>query len=229
MIVKRQMQLHHAVSVIGGFWGGYTIFNHSDIFSNAQTGNLIKLVLHACSGQLESIGYMVLLFAVYAAANAFYVIARKKLRLSMKIVSFIVSAAAVIATGALSLAGNHYLAVLPLAFAAPVQWNAFKTAGGNSSATVFSSNNVRQAVMLLTKYFLDKDRRALLNARFYWATLGCFHLGVAASCLLSLPFGVHSIWFCLLPVAAAVFFYYRYKQAKLDTAQRLDASVSAVN
>ena len=61
-IVKKQMTLHHTVSVIGGFMAGYTIINHSDILANAQTGNLIKLVLSAFRGDLMSIGYSVLLF-----------------------------------------------------------------------------------------------------------------------------------------------------------------------
>ena len=39
------MELHHAVSVIGGFWGGYTIFNHCDIFANAQTGNFARMAM----------------------------------------------------------------------------------------------------------------------------------------------------------------------------------------
>ena len=117
MAVKSQLRLHHAVSVIGGFWGGYTIFNHSDIFGNAQTGNLIHLVLDAFSGKLGSIGYMALMFFVYAAGNAFYAVMRKKQRLSMKIISFIVSAAAITLVGVLSLTGQHYLAVLPIAFA----------------------------------------------------------------------------------------------------------------
>ena len=214
MAVKSQLRLHHAVSVIGGFWGGYTIFNHSDIFGNAQTGNLIHLVLDAFSGKLGSIGYMALMFFVYAAGNAFYAVMRKKQRLSMKIISFIVSAAAITIVGVLSLTGQHYLAVLPIAFAAPVQWNAFKTAGGHSSSTIFSSNNVRQAVMLLTDYALERDKRQLLGARFYWATLLFFHIGVAASCLLSLPFGVHSIWFCFVPLGISVVFYCLYQKAK---------------
>ncbi len=62
IIVKRQIQLHHAVSVIGGFWGGYTIFNHLDIFANAHTGNLIKLVLSVCSFQLDAVLYMLSYF-----------------------------------------------------------------------------------------------------------------------------------------------------------------------
>ena len=215
-IVKRQIELHHAVSAIGGFFGGYTVLNHTDILANAQTGNLIKLVCNACSGDLKSVGFMILMFFVYAAGNAFYAIARKYLKISMKIVSFIVMAVGIILVGALSNVGNHYVSVLPIVFLAPVQWNAFKTAGGNSSATIFSSNNVRQAVIQLTNYFMNKDKAALRKARFYWATLLCFHLGLLLSCLLTMAFGVHSVWFCYILLAIAVFTYYRYQTAKIN-------------
>lgn len=210
------MQLHHAVSVIGGFWGGYTIFNHCDIFANAQTGNLIKLVIGLCTLQLESVAYMAAYFAIYIAGNAFYAVARKKLKISMKIVSFIISAAGIILTGLLCFTGSSYIIVMPLFFIAPVQWNAFKTAGKNSSSTIFSSNNVRQAVILLTNYIMNRNKRDFKNARFYWATLLCFHIGVAAGCLLSLAFGIHSIWFSLICVGIAVVFYYRYREAKIS-------------
>ena len=214
-IVKRQMQLHHAVSVIGGFWGGYTVFNHLDIFANAQTGNLIKLIIGLCRFEFESVMYMAAYFALYFLGNAFYAVARKKLKTSMKIVSFIVSSLGIIATGLLCFTGNSLWIVMPIFFIAPIQWNAFKTAGGNSSSTIFSSNNVRQAVVLLTKYIMDKDKKDLRNSRFYWATLLCFHIGVAASVILSLSFGIHSIWFCLIFVGIAVVFYYRYQMAKI--------------
>lgn len=215
-IVKRQMELHHAVSVIGGFLGGYTIFNHLEIFGNAQTGNLIKLVLSVCSLQLDSIAYMLSYFLMYILGNAFYAVARERLKISMKIVSFIVTSLGVVLVGILNLTGNSFITVIPVFFIAPVQWNAFKTAGGNSSSTIFSSNNVRQAVILLTQYFMKKDKKLLRGARFYWATLLFFHIGVAASCLLSLALGANSIWFCLIAVGIAVVFYYRYQTAKIN-------------
>lgn len=215
IIVKRQMQLHHAVSVIGGFLGGYTVFNHCDIFANAQTGNLIKLVIGLFGLRLESVAFMASYFLLYAAGNAFYAVARKKLKLSMKIVSFIITAVGILLVGVLNFTGNSYFAVMPVFFLAPVQWNAFKTAGGNSSSTIFSSNNVRQAVILLTRYIMERNPKDLRNAKFYWATLLCFHAGVAASVLLSLFFGVHSIWFCLIAVGIAAAFYYRYQAAKI--------------
>ena len=190
-IVKRQMMLHHAVSMIGGFMGGYTILNFSDIFPNAQTGNLIRLVLNVTQGDFSAIGFMVLLFVIYAAGNVFYAL-----------------------VGLLATMGT-LAAVMPVAFAMPVQWNAFKIAGGNSSATTFSSNNVRQAVMQLTVWFMDKDKKALRVSRFYWATLLCFHIGVAAAGLLSLFFSAQSIWFCYIFVGLAVAAYYRYESEKI--------------
>lgn len=209
------MILHHAVSVIGGFFGGYTVVNHCDILANAQTGNLLRLVVQACRGDGNSIGFIALGFLIYAAANVFYAVMRRHVKISMKIVSFIVTAVTIVLTGLLTGAENDYVAVLPVFFFAPVQWNAFKNAGGNSSATIFSSNNVRQAVMQSTKYFMDKDKKALRNARFYWITLLCFYGGVAMSALLSMTFGAQSVWFCFLPLGAAVFAYIRYLSAKI--------------
>lgn len=222
-IVKRQMLLHHSVSAIGGFVGGYTIYNHSDIFVNAQTGNLIKLVHNVCDGRLGLVALMALSFLTYAAGCVFYAVMRKYIKISMKIVSFIVTTAAVAAVGIMSGIENDFFAVLPLIFAMPVQWNAFKTAGGNSSATTFSSNNVRQAVMLLTKFIMERNKKDLRNSAFYWRTLLCFHIGVAASCLLSLWLGVQSIWFCLAFIAASGFLYYRYESAKIQAFGELRA------
>ena len=216
-IVKKQKTLHHAVSLIGGLMAGYTIFNHLDIMANAQTGNLVKLVLSACSGNLGSIGFMILLFLVYAASNAFYAVCRRYSRLSMKIISFLLTAAAIPLVSALCLSGNPYLSVLPIVFAMPVQWNAFKTAGGNSSSTIFSSNNVRQAVIQLTTYIMDRDAKSARNARFYWATLLFFHIGVATSCLCSLVFAAQSIWFCYIFLVISAVAYYRYESEKIKT------------
>lgn len=218
-IVQRQMTAHHAASVIGGFWGGYTIFNHMDIFGNAQTGNLIHMVLQLCRGDFTFVWWMLLGFLIYCGGNVFYVLVRRRVRVSMKIVSLICAAAAVALTGAVSFVQNDFIACYPLVFAAPVQWNAFKIAGGNSSSTIFSSNNVRQAAMLTTRFALTRDRQTGARAKFYWLTLLSFHLGVALAGVTSLWMGVHGIWFCYVPLFAAAFAYYRYRSEKYRVAQ----------
>lgn len=217
-IFQWQMLVHYAASIIGGFWGGYTIFNHMDIFGNAQTGNLIKMVLNLCQGDFTVVGYMLLSFLLYCGGNVFYVLVRRKVKISMKIVSMICSCAAVVLTGAISFVQNDFVACYPLIFVAPIQWNAFKIAGGNSSSTLFSSNNVRQATMLTTNYVLTRDKRTGGRALFYWLTLLSFHIGVAFSCFMSVLFGVHSIWFCFVPIALTVFAYYTYQNEKFRVA-----------
>ena len=62
---------------------------------------------------------------------------------------------------------------------------------------------------------MDKDKKAFRNARFYWATLLCFHTGVAAACLLSMVFAAQTVWFCFVPLGISVFAYYRYESAKI--------------
>lgn len=215
--------VHHAACIIGGFWAGYTIYNHADIFANAQTGNLIHLVISSFKGRLTLVGLMALCFLVYCGGNVFYVLVRRKVRVSMKIVSLICSSAAVIVVGALPFVRCDYLACYPIVFVAPIQWNAFKIANGNSSSTIFSSNNVRQAAMLTTRYVLGKDKSTGAKARFYWLTLLFFHLGVAFSCAVSMLFGVYGIWFCFVPIALTAAAYYRYQSEKLRVAALVNA------
>lgn len=217
-IQQRQRIVHHCASVIGGFWAGYTVLNHIEILANAQTGNLIRLVLGVCAGDFTFVWFMVIGFLLYCAGNVFYVLVRRRVRVSMKIVSLICSAVAVAVVGAIPFVRNDFIACFPIVFVAPIQWNAFKSAGGYSSSTIFSSNNVRQASMQTTRYFLTKDRQTGLKARFYWVTLLSFHLGVALAGVLSLWCGVFSIWFCYLPIALTAVAYYRYMSEKLRVA-----------
>ena len=217
-IIRWQMLVHFAASMIGGFWGGYTIFNHMDIFANAQTGNLIKMVLEMCQGDLTFVGFMFVSFLIYCGGNVFYVLVRRRANISMKIVSLICSCVAVIIIGAVPFIRNSVFACYPIVFVAPIQWNAFKIAGGNSSSTIFSSNNVRQAAILTTNFALTKDRKTGGRAAFYWLTLLSFHIGVAFSCLTSLFAGTLGIWFCFVPIALTAAAYFMYQNQKLHVA-----------
>ena len=68
-IIQRQKLVHYSASLIGGFLAGYTVFNHMEIMGNAQTGNLIKMVLDLCRGDLTFIWFMVLSFLIYSSSS----------------------------------------------------------------------------------------------------------------------------------------------------------------
>ena len=89
------------------------------------------------------------------------------------------------------------LALYPMFFATAVQWLAFTGAAGYNSATIFSTNNLRQCFASLSEYLYERKPEQKRKCAFYAGTLLCFHLG-AIYCWGCLHFfGVQSIYACL--------------------------------
>lgn len=213
---SRQKLLHYAVSTIGGFMGGYAIFNHCDFFGNAQTANLIHIVCKIFSADFSALAFLVLALITYILGNVFYVLAERLIKHDLRLISLVMTSCAVVIIGLFPNIANHYIAVLPILFVMPIQWNAYRTAAGYASATIFSSNNLRIAVMSLTKYIIDKDKKQGEQARFYWLTLLGFHSGVALACVASVFLGTMSVWFCFVPIAlsSAAYLWLKERQVK---------------
>ncbi len=213
--IRKEKVLHHAVSVVGGFLGGYAIFNHCDLFGNAQTANLIHLVGKIFSADFSGIVFLLLAAASYFAGNTFCVIAEKFIKFDLKCISLIFTSCAVVIIGIFPHVSNHYVALLPILFVTPIQWNAYRTAAGYASSTIFSTNNYRVTVMSLTRYLIDKDKKQADQAKFFGMTLLCFHTGVALSCVTGLFLGTESIWFCFIPITVSSAVYVWYSEGAL--------------
>lgn len=213
---SRQKLLHYAVSTVGGFLGGYAIFNHCDFFGNAQTANLIHIVCKIFSADFSALSFLILALMTYISGNVFCVLAEKFIRHDLRVISLIMTSCAVVIIGLFPNIANHYIAVLPILFVMPIQWNAYRTAAGYASATIFSSNNLRIAVMSLTRYIIDRDKKQGEQAKFYWLTLLSFHSGVALACVASVFLGTMSVWFCFVPIAlsSAAYLWLKERQVK---------------
>lgn len=205
---KREKLIHHFAAMTGGFLGGYAIINHCDIFGNAQTVNMIKMIKELFCGNFSVLPFLLICFLVYVAGNVFSAVSEKVFSVDPKAISLVVTAAAVVITGLSPAVSNDYLALMPIFFAAPVQWNAFCSAAGYTSSTIFSSNNLRIATTSLTSYIMTKDEAQRDKAKFYWATLLFFHIGVALSCFVSLLFSTSGIWFAFIPLFLTAFTYF---------------------
>lgn len=211
---KREMRLQFAACAVGGFFGGYAIFNHCDVFGNAQTANLIHIVCKIFSGDLEGLVFLLIALATYIAGNVFFVIGKRFFRIDMRVISFVASAAAIVAIGVMPGLSNDYLALLPIMFVTPIQWNAFNCCCGYVSSTIFSTNNLRQATVSFASYVIDRDKEQLKKTKFYWSVILSFHIGVAASCVASVFLGLNSIWFCFVFLALAVGMYLIAEEVK---------------
>ena len=110
---QKQHILHFAVSSLGGFMGGYAIYNHCDVFGNAQTANMIHLVSKIFTGDFEGVVFIIIALLTYILGNVFFVIADRFIKLETKTVSLIASAVALLIIGTFPNISNNYLAILP--------------------------------------------------------------------------------------------------------------------
>lgn len=205
---KKQYILHYAVSTLGGFFGGYAIFNHCDLFGNAQTANLIHIVCKVFSADFTGLIFLIGALVVYILGNVIYVLIKRFVKADVRVISLIICSAAITVIGIFPNISNHYLAILPILFVTPILWNAFRTAGEYVTSPIFSTNNLRVATISTVNYFFDKDKNQQTKAKFYWLTIASFHAGVAMACTVSVLFGTSSIWFGFINVLLGIAAYF---------------------
>ncbi len=219
---KRQQMLHFAVSSIGGFMGGYAILNHCGIFANAQTCNLIQMICKIFSADFTGLIFLSAALVIYVAGIVFCTIADKFIKADLRAISIAISFIAVILVGVIPDVTNDYTALLPIFFAMPVQWYAYRITGEYICSSIFSTNNLCQAVISLTKYIIDRDKKQLDRSKFYWSALLSFYLGAALSCAAGVFMGLASIWVCMIPVFLSLILYLRMVGFKIKSAFNKD-------
>lgn len=212
---------HLSFAAIGGFLGAYAILCRAGMLANAQTMNLLELVIDALAGSW----YRVLLhlgsFAVYVTGTMLTVLLPRLYHADMRRLSPCITAAMVILLGFLPADMELIVSLYPIFFAMSIQWSSFTGAGGNYSSTIFSTNNTKQASLSLAEFFCDKDRAHLRRVWFYSATLLCFHAGAAVSYFAVRLCGLRAAW-CALPLIAWAY----YLVTREERAERAAATVA---
>lgn len=198
---QQEARMHYLVSFIGGFFGVYAILNFCDFFGSSQTANLIYLVTSLLGHNLMQFLLRLGGLFLYMSAIILTVYLPKHSSVNLQRSSLIISALTALLLGFLPHTIDPVLGLYPLFFAMPFQWNSFKGAYGFASSSIFSTNNLRQFTMATTEVLLNKDNSHALKAKFYGKTLLSFHAGVGICYLLWLVFGMHTAWFCLIPIS----------------------------
>ena len=170
---------HLAFCAVGGFFGGYAILVHSGIMGNAQTVNLIELLMDF----LRADGHGILLhtgaLVIYILGTMLTVLLPHWFGADTHLVSPFITAAAAVTVSFLPPDLTAVIALYPIFFAMSFQWSSYAGARGFYSSTIFSTNNTKQTSLALAGYLCDHDRAHLRKMWFFLATLGCFHVGAA--------------------------------------------------
>lgn len=190
---------HLAFAAVGGFFASYAVLCRMGVMANAQTMNLVELVLHALTGD----GHVVLLhlgsFAVYVLGTVLTVFLPHFLHWDPRRVSPLITALTAVTLALIPPTAPTIPSLYPIFFAMSFQWSAYSGADGFYSSTIFSTNNTKQTSLALAEYICHRDPEQLRKARLFALTLLCFHLGVAYAYLMVDHFGTAAS-LAILPV-----------------------------
>lgn len=173
--------IHYCMCAVGGFFGGYAILNRCEVFGSSQTANLIHLIFQLLGRNLPVFLLHLGAVVLYVAALAIAVVLTKRTRIHMRFFSIFVDGVAMIILYCLPKDMEPILALYPIFFATAMQWSVFSGARGFASASIFSTNNVKQTVSAFTLYLCEKEKDSLEKAKFFGGVLLSYHVGVILS------------------------------------------------
>lgn len=190
------------LALSGGFQDAYTYNTRDEVFSNAQTGNVVLMSQHFMNREWQ-IGLRYLfpllafVFGVFVAEN---VQNRFKYAKKMHWRQGILLAE----IGILAIVGfipNTYnmIATVMVSFACAMQVQTFRKVGGYSYASTMCIGNLRSGTAALSLYLRDKKAEHLRQTFYYFGIIFFFAIGAGIGGILSVRYGIHVIWIsCIL-------------------------------
>lgn len=189
--------LSAVLALSGGFQDAYTYNVRDEVFSNAQTGNIVLMSQHLMEGDwATALHYLFPLFAfalgvfvaeqighrykTYTKLHWRQIVVAIELLLLL-IVGFIPTQYNIIATALVS-------------FACSMQVQTFRKVHGYGYASTMCIGNLRSGTESLSIYLRDKKSEALRKALHYYGIICVFAIGAGAGGICSLHIGLRAIW-----------------------------------
>ena len=197
----RQMSEAFITSVFlamsGGFQDAYTYFTRDEVFSNAQTGNVVLMSHNFMTGQWgDGLRYLfpVLAFAIGVVAaeriqNTFKYAKKLHWRQMILLIEILILFAVGFMPGELDM-----LATVLVSFSCAMQVQTFRKVGGYSYASTMCIGNLRSGTAALSMYMRDKKKEQLRQAGYYFGVILAFAIGAGIGGVFSMLYGIHVIW-----------------------------------
>ena len=190
------------LALSGGFQDAYTYNTRNEVFSNAQTGNVVLMSQHFMTGDWKAgVRYLLPLIAfVLGVFVADQIQMRYKYARRLHWRQGILLAEIVI----LFIVGfiPHSLnmtATIFVSFACAMQVQTFRKMGGYSYASTMCIGNLRSGTAAFSHYLQDRKTEQLKQAAYYFGIIFLFAIGAGLGGNLTENFGIHMIWIsCIL-------------------------------
>lgn len=185
------------LAMSGGFQDAYTYNVRKEVFSNAQTGNIVLMSQHIMMGELmKGLSY---LFPVVAFALGVLVAERIGHRYKgAKRIHWrqIIVAIEIVILLAVGFIPERYdmLATMLVSFSCSMQVQAFRKVNGYGYASTMCIGNLRSGTESLSIYLREKQHGALKKAAHYYGIIFIFAIGAGVGGICSLHIGIRAIW-----------------------------------
>jgi uncharacterized membrane protein YoaK (UPF0700 family) len=201
--LKIDTWLHWNMSFVGGFFGAYALINRLGTFGSSETANMIYIVTSLLWRNLPEGLIRLAALLIYVLGIELTVFLPKYIKVDMRFVAVFVDTVAILVIARLPEDLNFMVALYPIFFATAVQWCVFGGARGYTSASIFSTNNLKQTAISFGEYILTGDRAKLDKFKFFGSTIIAFHLGVIYVWFSSSQWGLAGAYTCLIPLFVA--------------------------
>ena len=180
---------------IGGYSNAYTYIFRGGIFSNMQTGNLIKFIIGLSNGNFEPLYFIPIISFIIGCLitpllnklKNSYIIDQIIILLTYLICGFIPSSTIL-----------NILTVSIMAFIGAILFDSFNECLNTTYTSIMCTNNMR----LFSKSIIEKNYKKVL---FFILIIISFSIGVLVSALLGKVFELYSISFLSIIVFISLF------------------------
>ena len=186
------------LALSGGFQDAYTYNTRNEVFSNAQTGNVVLMSQNLMTGNWQKgLRYLVPLLAFAGGVLVAERIAErfryaKKLhwRQSILLMEILI----LLVVGFMPAEMNMGATAL-VSFACAMQVEAFRKVDGYAYASTMCIGNIRSGMEALCAYRQSHNRQILYKAFHYFGIIILFAFGAGIGSILIPVFNLQTIWF----------------------------------
>ena len=201
-VTKNQWEalIHWNFAIVGGFLGAYAILLHMGNFGSAQTGNIMEMAESLVSGEWYDVLIRFLALPLFGGGVVVSYLLTNYTDINMRKLAILLDVAGLVISSLLPLK-PALVGLYPIFFCASFQWGVYSSANGYNSATIFSSNNFKQALLGWTQYFLTKDPEFKKKGILYTNTVLSFFIGACYGAVVVNAFAVRAAYFGFIPLA----------------------------
>lgn len=208
---------HLSFAAVGGFFAAYAILLRMGIMANAQTLNLLELLLSSLRCHWPEMLMHLGALAMYVLGTMSTVILPHLFGWDMRRVCPIIDALCAVLLAFLPAEMPVIPSLYPIFFAMSVQWSSFTGAQDHISSTIFSTNNTKQASLALARHLCTREQGQIRRMWFYVSTILCFHAGATVAYFSVLLLEVKGS-LCVLPLIGWAYYMVVCEDRSQETA-----------